>query len=179
MTPKTLYLMCGPAGSGKTTFVSKYILASEECCHHVSRDNIRFGLLKEGDNYFAYEDKVYELFIEDIQETLKSDIYDTVFADATHLTAKARAKTLNDIFKDERIEKNNVFIVPVFVDVPLETCLERNARRHGRRLVPETVVTNMCKSKQFPQFNENDYVYDHVMRIDEYGNEMYFYNDKD
>ena len=161
---KTLYLMCGPAGSGKTTYVSKRIIADNiRCCHHSSRDLIRFGLVKENEDYFSKEDEVFELFCKDIDETLHSDIYDCVYADATHLTAKARAKTL------DKINLKNVDIIPIFLDTSHKETLRRNAERTGRRFVPETVVSKMHQSARVPTFGENKYDYKEIIVVTEYG----------
>ena len=173
--PKVLYIMCGPAGSGKTTYITRTIIAEDNLyCAHVSRDLIRFTMLKDGDDYFKYEDLVYKKFISELQETLKSDIYDCVFADATHLTAKSRTKLLDDIFKDKEIDQSDVSIVPAFLDVDTKTCIERNASRTGRRKVPENVIIRMNDQKEFPKYDENEYVYQTILRIDTFGNELYF-----
>ena len=52
--------MCGPAGSGKSTWLIKQMKSKTDVC--ISRDNIRFGLLKEGEDYFAHEDRVKNIF---------------------------------------------------------------------------------------------------------------------
>ena len=63
--------MCGPAGSGKSTYISKKILSdTDHFYHHSSRDTIRFGLVKENEEYFSKEDEVFDLFCEDMNETL-------------------------------------------------------------------------------------------------------------
>lgn len=160
--------MCGPAGTGKTTFICNEILSDDErCCHHSSRDNIRFSLVKEDENYFAREDEVFDTFCEDIQRCLDSAAYDVVYADATHLTSKARVKTL------DRLNLENVDIIPIYFDIPLEETLRRNAERTGRRFVPETVIKNMYQSYKFPMFKENKYEYFAVRRIDKDGHEIY------
>lgn len=163
---KTLYLMCGPAGTGKSTYVSKKIISEDKFCHHSSRDTIRFGLLKEGEHYFAREDEVFDLFCEDINETLHSDLYDCVFADATHLTAKSRQKTL------DKLNLKNIDIVPVFMEVPYTETLRRNAERTGRKFVPEKVITNMFQTYTIPTFGENKYDYAYIIMVSKDGHEF-------
>ena len=163
---KTLYLMCGPAGTGKSTYVSKKILSEDKFCHHSSRDTIRFGLLKEGEHYFAREDEVFDLFCEDINETLHSDLYDCVFADATHLTVKSRQKTL------DKLDLKNIDIVPVFMEVPYVETLRRNSERTGRKFVPEKVITNMFKTYTIPTFGENKYDYAYIIMVSKDGHEF-------
>lgn len=163
---KTLYLMCGPAGTGKSTYVSKKIISEDRYCHHSSRDTIRFGLLKEGEHYFAREDEVFDLFCEDINETLHSDLYDCVFADATHLTAKSRQKTL------DKLNLKNIDIVPVFMEVPYVETLRRNSERTGRKFVPEKVITNMFNTYTIPTFGENKYDYAYIIMVSKDGHEF-------
>lgn len=169
---KILYLMCGVAGSGKSTYITNKILDSDNLCiHHSSRDHIRFSLVKENEEYFSREDEVFNKFCEDIQKTLNSDVYDVVFADATHLTSKSRMKTL------DRLNLENVDIIPVYLDVPLEEILRRNAQRSGRKFVPETVIKNMYKSIRFPMFDENKYEYKSIIRVDSEGYEIIYRKD--
>lgn len=163
---KTLYLMCGPAGTGKSTYVSKKIISEDKFCHHSSRDTIRFGLLKDGEHYFAREDEVFDLFCEDINETLHSDLYDCVFADATHLTAKSRQKTL------DKLNLKNIDIVPVFMEVPYVETLRRNSERTGRKFVPEKVITNMFQTYTIPTFGENKYDYAYIIMVSKDGHEF-------
>lgn len=163
---KTLYLMCGPAGTGKSTYVSKKIISEDKFCHHSSRDTIRFGLLKEGEHYFAREDEVFDLFCEDINETLHSDLYDCVFADATHLTAKSRQKTL------DKLNLKNIDIVPVFMEVPYKETLRRNSERTGRKFAPEKVITNMFQTYTIPTFGENKYDYAYIIMVSKDGHEF-------
>ena len=65
---KVLYLLCGPSGSGKSTFAkledSKRKLVGENCLI-ISRDIIRFSLLKDGEDYFAHEKEVFNIFIKE------------------------------------------------------------------------------------------------------------------
>ena len=163
---KTLYLMCGPAGTGKSTYVSKKVISDDRFCHHSSRDAIRFGLLKEGEHYFAREDEVFDLFCEDINETLHCDLYDCVFADATHLTVQSRQKTL------DKLDLKNIDIVPVFMEVPYAETLRRNSERTGRKFVPEKVITNMFQTYTIPTFGENKYDYAYIIMVSKDGHEF-------
>ena len=53
MVKKKLYLMCGPAGSGKTTWIREH--ATPGVSAHISRDRIRFSMVKEDEYYFSRE----------------------------------------------------------------------------------------------------------------------------
>ena len=102
--------------------------------------------MKDGDEYFARENEVFDEFIKQINNSLM--IYDNVFADATHLNFASRNKTISRIHVP--IDEINV----VFLDTPLNMCIKRNAQRTGRKFVPETVIKNMYRSIKFPEKEE-------------------------
>ena len=54
----TLYILCGPSGCGKTTWAEQF-MSDDEDVRYVSRDEIRFSLLKEGEDYFAHEREIF------------------------------------------------------------------------------------------------------------------------
>lgn len=142
---KHLYLMMGVPGSGKSTYV-KNILKYGDI--YVSRDEIRYSLLTEEDDYFAKENEVIKLFIQTIDEALANEDYQgNVYADATHLSPKGRAQILNQL-------KNKDKVSVIYLDIPLNIILKRNAQREGRALVPENVVRRMYNSIILPTKEE-------------------------
>lgn len=138
-----LIMMVGISGSGKSTWVKNN--KTDEMLW-VSRDKIRFDKLKEGDDYFAYEDEVFEQFLEEISWGLEMD--KIVIADATHLTKKGRARVLDKVrkFADE--------IEAVVLDTDLETAFERNDRREGRAWVKHGIIRRMFFSMEMPEKEE-------------------------
>lgn len=142
---KHLYLMMGAPGSGKSTYV-KNILKYGDI--YVSRDEIRYSLLTEEDDYFAKENEVIKLFIQTIDEALANEDYQgNVYADATHLSPKGRAQVLNQL-------KNKDKVSVIYLDIPLNIILKRNAQREGRAFVPENVVRRMYNSIILPTKEE-------------------------
>ena len=138
---KHLYLMMGVPGSGKSTYV-KNILKYGDI--YISRDEIRYSLLTEEDDYFAKENEVIKTFIDNIDKSLINEEYcGDVYADATHLSPKSRAQILNKL-------KNKDKVSVIYLDIPLNIILERNAQRKGRALVPENVVRRMYNSIILP-----------------------------
>ena len=148
MANKTLYVMCGPAGSGKSTWIRCNAKAGTSA--HISRDRIRFNMVAEDQNYFSREKEVYREFTRQISKALNCEWVDDVYADATHLSEKSREKLLGEILSIyPRCD-----VIPVVVKPSIEQCLTQNAQRSGREFVPETVIKNMYKSFEDPCFDD-------------------------
>lgn len=137
MTKPTCYIMSGIPGCGKSTWSRKFT-AEHDNVVQVSRDEIRFSLLADDEDYFAHEDEVIATFYAEINEALAAG--HDVIADATHISEKALKQTLNAIKVD--CEK-----VLVSFCIPLKVCLSRNAKREGRKCVPDHVIKGMARSK--------------------------------
>lgn len=138
---KELVLMMGVPGSGKSTYASNILKYGDI---YVSRDEIRYSMLTDEDDYFAKENEVIKTFIQYIDEALIDTQYQgKVYADATHLSPKSRAQVLNQL-------KNKNKVSVIYLDVPLNVVLARNAQREGRALVPENVIRRMYKSIILP-----------------------------
>ena len=136
-----LYMLIGIPGSGKSTWAKK--MQEEQGAYWVSRDKIRFQYIKDEDDYFAYEERVFDEFVEEIQNAIY-DKFPIIIADATHLNLKARNKVLR------RLSLLGTRVEFVYFNVDLQTALERNAQRQGRARVPDSVIMNMQKSIQLP-----------------------------
>lgn len=136
---KNLFITIGIPGCGKTTWVKNKI--KEIGGVHISRDEIRFSLLNENDNYFDKEIEVFEKFINTIQESIDNEIDNNIFIDATHLSESSRNKLLSRI----NTRGNNITFVNF--EVPLEIALERNEKRTGRAFVPRGQIRRMFFQK--------------------------------
>lgn len=159
---KILYLMTGCPGSGKSSFIKDYISKSKnpEKIIRISRDEIRFSLLKEGEDYFSKEKEVYKLFIKRIRDSILDKEHEEIFIDATHLNEKARKKILNNIGVTFL---SRCKIISVFIDEPLQTCIDRNNKRTGLEKVPTDRLTDMWFSIEHPK--KDAFKYDEVWDI--------------
>ena len=153
---KTLFLLCGAPGSGKTTFAKEKLIPHLNSVTYVSRDDIRYSFLNETDDYFAHEDEVFNEYIKDIQEGIKNS--DNIICDATHLTERARNSVL------DRLDLSNIDIIHIFYFLSsLNVCLERNERRTDRAKIKRGIVRRMYFSIEIPSQEEK---YGNLYRIE-------------
>lgn len=140
MKQKKVWILSGCPGSGKTTWVHKMLLQTGGV--HCSRDEVRFSLLKDDEDYFARENEVFALWIEKIAAAIKNPEVEHIYVDATHLNDKSRKKVI------DALPKGEYEICFIVFDVPLETCLEQNELRQneGRSYVPKSVIRRMYAS---------------------------------
>lgn len=144
-----LYVLCGIPACGKTYFSAQLMQENEKHdIRYVSRDEIRFVLVKEDEEYFSHEKEVFKKFVETIAATLV-DGFD-VIADATHLNCWSRKKLIGAI--DEITTDYTICFV--CFETPLDICLARNAAREGRARVPDEVMYRMSKNYTLPTFSE-------------------------
>lgn len=147
----TLYILCGPSGCGKSTWAYKYMYENiDKNIRYVSRDEIRYSMLKDGEDYFSHEKEVFKKFVSTIRQTL-IDGFDCI-ADATHLNEFSRRKltqAIDMLYTDYQI-------IYVNFGANADICIEHNKNREGRANVPETVIRNMCRSFRAPSLDEDE-----------------------
>ena len=150
-----LILMCGCPGSGKSTWIQNHKNFFKDNIKVVSRDAIRFSMLKDGEDYFAHEDDVFKTFIAEIGSGLKEN--KTVIADATHLNPASRSKVLKALGENLK----GVYVEAIFIKVSLKTALDQNEnRKDTKTYVPRGVIRRMYESLETPDILEGfDKVY--------------------
>lgn len=140
-----LYLMMGIPGSGKSYWVEHHKQPDDVW---ISRDEIRFALVKETEPYFSKEKRVFNIWTEIIADNLKAGF--NVFADATHINEHSRAKTLARMPIDQNIEYECIWL-----KTPIQQVLAQNQQRTGTRyFVPEDVIFDMRHRMTPPHFYE-------------------------
>lgn len=145
---KQLIIMCGPSGSGKSTWIKKHLASFQGYTKMVSRDEIRFSMLKDDEDYFAHEKEVYNKFIKEIKDGLIN--CDTTIADATHLNEASRTKLLRSLGENLK----NIQVIIIVIKPSLQTCLAQNEMREGRSRVPKGQVRRLYYSFTKPSLEE-------------------------
>lgn len=130
MSKPILYLMCGIPRSGKSTWAFENKNKGVIVCPDWFRTNI-FGHQFE---------KTAEPFIWAITDTLIRSILDqkkNVILDACNLYPTTRGKYYN-IAKEYDAE-----VICVYVNTPIDICLERNKKSKKNKKVPIDILKNM------------------------------------
>lgn len=110
-----------------------------------SRDEVRFQMAREDEEYFSHEEEVFQTWTQNIQQSLNNSSISDIYVDATHLTKASRKKLLHALTIPKDVE-----IIWVVFDVPLEVCRLRNAMRTGRQRVPEEIIKSMVEKFTYP-----------------------------
>ena len=135
-----LYIMTGIPASGKSTFC-KQIFSDNPHVKIVSRDQIRFKILGDTDEYFAKEKGVFSKFAAEIACYLDQG-YDVV-ADATHLNYESRKKLINAVW-ETRFFIEPIDVIFINCGAELNEALRRNSLLTGRAKVPESAIKEMA-----------------------------------
>jgi predicted kinase len=146
-----LRVLIGLPGSGKSTWAKQEadrLTKQGYSALVISRDEIRFSMLQDNDDYFVHENEVFNKYIETINKALSDDNIDYVFADATHLSYASRVKLIRNL----EVAPNN--LVFEYITCGIATCKAHNAKRTGRERVPGRVIDSMAKSITAPSQEE-------------------------
>lgn len=137
---KTLYVMCGVPGSGKSTFSRKF--AEEKGLKRFSFDEMQCFYLEE--------------FMRPAMAAMQEG--KSVILDTINLRANVRKKILQHV-DDIPCRK-----VVIYMDTSLEQCLYRNAHRETR--LQDFIVESTYKSLQKPTLDEG---WDEIITVKEDG----------
>ena len=154
---KTLWIMVGAPGSGKS-WAARNILNKGLGWRYVSRDEVRFSIITDEDEYFEKEDLVFSTFIQRIKSAINEEGIFNIIADATHLNWASRRKLLR------AIGETNLDIIPVVMSAPIEEILQNNEERTGRSCVPRSIVRRMNLQMTDPK--DDPHKYTAIMYID-------------
>lgn len=146
---KRMIVLSGCPGSGKSTWIREHLHTFEGYSAVISRDNIRFLLVSEDEEYFSKEKEVFKKFIDDIKFSLENA--DTIVVDATHINEASRGKLLRHLGESLK----GVTVDALVVRTPLEIALAQNEKRIGTRsYVPPTAIRRMYSQFTMPSFDE-------------------------
>ena len=146
----TIVIVCGPPGSGKTTWVQRFSRKNQEYVI-VSKDLIRIdmGLLSEGQKgYFPeFEPKIQETEKEKVKKFVELEL--PIIIDDTNLSCSGRQKWMEFV---HNLDPDYEFRI-IFFATPLNTCIQR---RKGQ--IPENVIRDMfSKYETWISPGEKDY----------------------
>lgn len=159
MKQKRVFLLCGPQASGKSTWAKNRCAENEGVIQsvYISRDQERFKLVKENEDYFSKEKEVFNSFVKHINNAISNHKIEEIYIDATHINEASRKKLLKNINID------SLDVIVVVFETPLEECIQRNAKREGRECVPEKVIRDTFRHFKDPV--EDDILYQDIWYI--------------
>lgn len=138
---KTLIVLQGIPGSGKSTFIEENGLAEYTLCPDTLR--LMFSSLQMGEEDMEIDQKVNNKVFPLLETLLDTRMEAGAFTvvDATHCSAKSL-----DMYK-KLIKKHHYRMVLITFDVSLDECIKRNQSR-GYKAVPPQVLTRMHNNLQ-------------------------------
>ena len=138
--------MTGIPGIGKSTYIKNNMY--DPCFKTVSRDEIRFSMLREGEEHFSHECDVFDTFVREINESLAAGFH--TVADATHINKASRLKLLRRI--DRRLYER---VISICLVGDIDIAIARNEKRKGsRRYVPQEAICRMYEQLTLPTDKE-------------------------
>jgi predicted kinase len=152
ISENTLVVLCGIAGCGKSTFAAKLFLPTQI----VSSDECRAQVCDDARNQ-KVTGHAFELWRFIIRKRLL--LKRTTVADATNLERADRNWLINTA------RFYNFFVAAVVFDLPLETCLLRNAVRE--RVVPEEALFHQYELFKEARKTVGEEGFDTIFVVDE------------
>lgn len=150
---KDLYILVGPPGSGKTTWLEKNF---EGECFVVSSDNIIQAVADdEGKTY----DEIFPTYVKVADQMMWGDFdlyvsggYTPVVVDRTNMSFKSRRKFFERLktFKRGLDYKVHAVVFPK----PEDAEYERRLNSRPGKTIPENVIKSMLQSFQMPTEEE-------------------------
>ena len=145
-----LIMFCGIPGSGKSTEARRMagsLTARGIIVEYISRDELRFSMISDEDEYFSKEKEVFSKFVEKMNNSLNKN--DCTIIDATHISKASRAKILR------RVENpTNVRLLVLYLTTSIDVCKQQNDLRTGRERVPHEAIERMAEQFEKPTEKE-------------------------
>lgn len=134
---KTLFMMCGLPGSGKSTFVAA--MSSVPCiCLDNLREEFYGDAATQGDGAF-----IFKTGMERLRALFEKE--DVCIYDATNINRRTRKNVMDNLPMVDHF-------ICIWIDTPVAKCLKQNEKRE--RHVPQEVIERMASKFEIPTKEE-------------------------
>lgn len=135
-----ILVMRGIPGSGKTTWAKNWVTTDPQYRARICRDDLR-SMLHDG--LYIQKDKEGSPGTEYIVRRARNELLlSLILANVSVVIDDTNIRRDKDIISIAASLSKDVRLIDL-TDVPLETCLERNAAREGKARVPDEVIIHM------------------------------------
>lgn len=160
---KDLYILIGPPGVGKSTWVQKHFQGE---CVVVSSDNILEEIAAEtgttyNETFNKYMKAADRMMWEEFDRVIEERHHPVVF-DRTNMSRGARARVFNRLKQFHR--GHGYTIHAVVIPKPDEAEHKRRLASRPGKTIPENVVESMIRSFEFPSVEEG---FDSILIIED------------
>lgn len=153
---KTLYVLSGIPGSGKSTWAKQFFAAHKDNTYIVASDDIRMEL-GGSYQYFKEEANVWKIFYDRIREYSKKEGDVNVIADSTCLQNQFRVLAFTEAPTYDKY-------VLVFFNIDPEIAKARNELRPGGKVVVPEGMAALIKELEQPNEKVRN-IFDEVIII--------------
>lgn len=161
---KELIFIIGLPGSGKSTYIEKYLKNSHLLCRDYFIKNNPFvsGTYTENWNYLTTNDlqkEIDKMYNSRFLDLLRDDNVDSIVIDKVNLNKKSRTKyltgNLEGFKKSDKEILNNIKKKAIILTTPYNICVERNENREEKK-INEKTLNNFIQNSCIPDYLEFD-----------------------
>lgn len=152
---KRIKITVGAQGSGKSTYSKSFdststVIVERDVCRHAIQMVDNDGYSRQGVNWPAWdwnnEPQVTECIRGVMMDAIGDDAIETIIVSDTHSTPRLR-KLITQLIDECATELQVEYELEwVWINTPLDVCLERNAKRTFP--IPEHVIAGVCAAME-------------------------------
>lgn len=148
----TVVVLVGLPGSGKST-IARQLCETRQSSVHIEYDAVAASL-SEVDDLAAWR-RSRTVALEGLIKYLKESARLVVLDDNFHL--RSMRKAIYQICRNHAAIGIVIYFGVVFIETPVDLCLDRNAKRGGRNRVADDTITKMSAKLEPPDTSKSEW----------------------